>query len=149
MQALVSLTGLAELVAARPDGHGGWELVVIRRGRLVGAEVAPRGVPPMPIVQTLLDSAEVVPESSDSATLATVATVEESELLLRWLNQPGTRLVSTSQPWASPAAGAARLRSWLVSADGARRSADPFTDRRRLPVVHQPNRRSSGSRISA
>jgi DNA polymerase III subunit epsilon len=149
MQALVSLTGLAELVAARPDGHGGWELVVIRRGRLVGAEVAPRGVPPMPMVQTLLDSAEVVPESSDSATLATVATVEETELLLRWLNQPGTRLVSASQPWTSPAAGAARLRSWLVSAEGARRNAEPFTDRRRLPIVHQPNRHRSGSRISA
>ena len=149
MQALVSLTGLAELVAARPDGLGGWELVVIRRGRLVGAEVAARGVPPMPIVQNLLSTAEVVPESSDSATLATVATVEETELLLRWLNQPGTRLVSASQPWTSPAAGAARLRSWLGSAEGARRSADPFTDRRRLPVLHQPNRARPGSRISA
>jgi len=103
----------------------------------------------MPIVQNLLSTAEVVPESSDSATLATVATVEETELLLRWLNQPGTRLVSASQPWTSPAAGAARLRSWLVSAEGARRSADPFSDRRRLPVLHQPNRARPGSRISA
>jgi hypothetical protein len=41
------------------------------------------------------------------------------------------------------------LRSWLVSAEGARRSAEPFTDRRRLPIVHQPNRAGSGSRISA
>jgi len=149
MQALVSLTRIAELVAAAPDGEGGWELVVIRHGRLVGAEVAPRGVPPMPLVATLLDSAEVVAETSPSATLATVATVEETELLLRWLNQPGIRLVSASQPWSSPAAGAARLRSWLVSADGARRHAQPFADRRRLPVVHQPNRALAGSRISA
>ena len=149
MQALVSLTRVAELVAAAPDGDGGWELVVIRHGRLVGAEVAARGVPPMPIVQTLLDSAEVVTANSPSATLATVATVEETELLLRWLNQPGIRLVSASHPWSSPAAGAARLRSWLVSADGARRSAQPFADRRRLPVVHQPTRAVAGSRISA
>jgi len=146
-QALVSLTRLAELVAARPDGQGGWELVVIRHGRLVAAEVAARGVPPMPMVATLLSTAEVVPETAASATMATVATVEETELLLRWLHQPGTRLVSASQPWTSPAAGAARLRSWLVSADGARRSAEPFADRRRLPVLHQPNR--AGSRISA
>ncbi|HEX8767609.1 MAG TPA: hypothetical protein VF714_04520 [Jatrophihabitans sp.] len=103
----------------------------------------------MPIVQTLLDSAEVVTANSPSATLATVATVEETELLLRWLNQPGIRLVSASHPWSSPAAGAARLRSWLVSADGARRSAQPFADRRRLPVVHQPTRAVAGSRISA
>jgi DNA polymerase-3 subunit epsilon len=149
MQALVSLTRVAELVAARPDGLGGWELVVIRHGRLVGSEVAARGVSPMPIVATLLSTAEVVTQTSDSATLSTVATVEETELLLRWLNQPGTRLVLASQPWSSPAAGAARLRSWLVSADGARRGAEPFADRRRLPVVHQPNRAGSGSRISA
>ena len=148
-QALVSLTRVAELVAARPDGDGGWELVVIRHGRLVGADLAPRGVPPMPIVATLLESAEVVTQTSDSATLATVATVEETELLLRWLNEPGIRLVSASHPWSSPAAGAARLRSWLVSADGARRSADPFADRRRLPIVHQPTRGGAGSRISA
>jgi DNA polymerase-3 subunit epsilon len=148
-QSLVSLTRIAELVAARPDGNGGWELVVIRHGRLVGAEVAARGVPPMPMVAALLGSAEVVGSASESATLATAATVEETELLLRWLDQPGTRLVSASDPWTSPAAGAARLRSWLVSADDARRSAQPFADRRRLPVVHQPNRSGSGSRISA
>jgi DNA polymerase-3 subunit epsilon len=149
MQALVSLTRLAELVAARPDGDGGWQLVVIRHGRLVGADVAPRGVAPMPIVATLLDTAEVVAPTSPSATLATVATVEETELLLRWLNEPGIRLVSASQPWSSPAAGAGRLRSWLVSAEGARRSAEPFADRRRLPILHQPARAGAGSRISA
>ena len=148
-QALVSLTRVAELVAARPDGSGGWQLVVIRHGRLVGADVAPCGVPPMPIVATLLDTAEVVAPTSDSATLATVATVEETELLLRWLNEPGVRLVSASHPWSSPAAGAARLRTWLVSSDGARRSAEPFADRRRLPILHQPTRAGAGSRISA
>jgi len=140
MQSLGTLTRIAELVAARPDGGGGWELAVIRRGRLVGSEVAPRGVAPMPIVSSLVATAEAVPDTSDSATMATVATVEESEILLRWLQEPGVRLVATSDPWASPARGAARLRSWLPSAEGARRSADPFADRRRLPVSHQPTR---------
>ncbi len=94
----------------------------------------------MPIVSSLVATAEAVPDTSDSATMATVATVEESEILLRWLQEPGVRLVATSDPWASPARGAARLRSWLASAEGARRSADPFADRRRLPVSHQPTR---------
>ena len=59
---------------------------------------------------------------------------------LRWLREPGVRLVRTSQPWTSPAAGAGRLRRWLASSDSARRNADPFADRRRLRVAHRPTR---------
>ncbi|MDQ2838750.1 MAG: DEDD exonuclease domain-containing protein [Actinomycetota bacterium] len=139
MQALTGLSQIGELVAARPDGHGGWELSVIRRGRLVGAAVAPVGVRPMPIVASALATAEVVAQSS----MASVASVEETELLLRWLHEPGVRLVTASAPWTSPAAGAGRLRSWLASAEGARRRSDPFVDRRRLPVSHQPTRRTA------
>ena len=40
-------TCIDELVAARPDGAGGWELSVVRRGRLAAAGVAARGVPPV------------------------------------------------------------------------------------------------------
>jgi DNA polymerase-3 subunit epsilon len=139
MQALTALTRIEELVAARPDGCGGWELSVIRRGRLAAAGVAVRGIAPMPVVQSLLATAEVAIDNA----LATAATVEETELLLRWLNEPGIRLVSASQPWMSPAAGAARLRSWLASADAGRRGADPFADRRRLPMSHQPARQTA------
>ena len=144
MQTLTALSRIAELVAARPDGSGGWELAVIRRGRLVGAAVAARGVPPMPIVESLVATAEVVPD----ADLATVASVEETELLLRWLTEPGIRLVRASEPWCSPAAGAASLRNWLASAELARRSRDPFADRRRLPMTHRPVRAPSQSRRS-
>jgi DNA polymerase-3 subunit epsilon len=139
MQSLAALTSIEELVAARPDGLGGWQLVVLRRGRLVASGVAPRGVAPMPVVDSLVATAEVVTEDA----LGSAATVEESELLLRWLNEPGTRLVSTSRPWLSPARGAARLRSWLVSSQAARRGVDPFADRRRLPLAHQPARRTA------
>jgi DNA polymerase-3 subunit epsilon len=140
MQSLTALARIAELVAARPDGHGGWELSVIRHGRLVAAATAARGVPPMPIVDSAIATAEVVIEPG-VAHVAQVAGVEESELLLRWLHEPGVRLVKASHPWLSPAAGAAGLRNWLASAEVARRRADPFADRRRLPVVHQPVRR--------
>ncbi|MGI8665959.1 MAG: DEDD exonuclease domain-containing protein [Jatrophihabitans sp.] len=135
-QALTALTRIEELVAARPDGVGGWELSVIRRGRLVAAAVAARGVPPMPIIASAVATAEVVSDDG----LAQVASVEETELLLHWLGQPGIRLVTASQAWASPAAGAARLRNWLASAEVARRGSDPFADRRRLPMAHQPAR---------
>jgi DNA polymerase-3 subunit epsilon len=136
-QNLTAFTRIRQLVAARPDGAGGWELAVIRHGRLVGSDVARRGVPPMPIVDSLVATAEAV---DDSGGPALVATVEESEILLRWLSEPGTRLVSATHAWFSPAAGAAGLRSWLAASDGARRQADPFADRRRLPISHRPVR---------
>jgi DNA polymerase III subunit epsilon len=139
MQSLTALTGIREMVAARPDGNGGWELSVIRRGRLVAAGVAARGVPPMPVVDSLLATAEVIAEDG----MATVASVEETELLLRWLTEPGVRLVATSEPWQSPARGAARLRSWLASAEASRRNADPFADRRSLRLSAQPARRTA------
>lgn len=138
-QSLKSLLDIEELVAARPDGSGGWELSVIRRGRLVGADVAPRGVPPMPLVQSLVATAEAVPATPGPALFAAV---EETELILRWLNEPGTRLVSATRPWSLPAAGAARQRRWLASA-GASLKATPFADRRRLPVLHRPARFSA------
>jgi DNA polymerase-3 subunit epsilon len=138
-QALTSLLDIDELVAARPDGSGGWELSVVRRGRLVGADVARRGVPPMPVVESLVATAEAVPPTVGPSL---VAAVEESELILRWLGEPGIRLVASTQPWSLPAAGAARQRRWLASA-GAARGANPFADRRRLPISHRPTRSSA------
>jgi DNA polymerase-3 subunit epsilon len=137
MQTLRSLTSIEQLVAARPDGHGGWEIAVVSRGRLVAADVAPRGTPPMPIVDSLVATAEVIPETTGPAL---VAMVDETELILRWINEPGTRLVRTTEPWSSPANGAARLRRWVASADSARRATDPFADRRHLPVTPRPVR---------
>ena len=141
-QALTSLSRIAELVAARPDGGGGWELVVIRHGRLVGSDLVPRGVPPMPVVATLVATSEAV---AVGAGPARVAAVEETEILLRWLNEPGVRLVASSEAWSLPAYGAARLRSWLASSDNARRAADPFADRRGLRPSHRPARSSPGA----
>ena len=138
-QSLRSLTSIEEMVAARPDGSGGWELAVIRRGRLVGSEVAPRGVPPMPIVDALVATAEAVDNTIGPAL---VAAVEESEILLRWLTEPGVRLVRSSHPWSLPAAGAGGQRRWLASTEHAARAANPFADRRRLAIGHRPTRAS-------
>ena len=47
------LLALPELVAARPSADGGWEIHVVRHGRLAGATVVPRGVDPRPSVDAL------------------------------------------------------------------------------------------------
>ncbi|WP_298178425.1 DEDD exonuclease domain-containing protein [Saccharomonospora sp.] len=113
---LTALASLEELVAAAPDGSGGWEFAVVRYGRLASAGVARRGVPPMPVVETLVASAEtVLPEPGPLRG----ANGEETALLWRWLTRPGVRLVRTSTPWAEPAHGAGPWRAWIDTADTA------------------------------
>ena len=51
---------IAELVAARRSLLGGWEVVCVRHGRLAGSTTAPRGADPMPYIEALRASAEVV-----------------------------------------------------------------------------------------
>jgi|KBSSwiStaDraftv2_1062776.scaffolds.fasta_scaffold10979_7 DNA polymerase-3 subunit epsilon len=135
MQRLRSLTSIAELVAAHPDGDGGWEISVVRHGRLAAAGHAPRGVHPTPVIDALVASADAV--ESDSPLLA-----EESEVILSWLESPGTRLVQASSPWTIPARGAGGMVAWLAG-DAARRAASPFADRRRLPIESRPARASA------
>ena len=130
MQRLTALRTIGELVAARPDADGGWEISVVREGHLVAAGAARRGVAPWAVIESLIATADAVEPGS-------VALSEESECILRWLEQPGTRLVHTSHAWAMPAFGAGGLRAFLGS-DSARDAADPFADRRRLPVVARP-----------
>ncbi|WP_158888340.1 DEDD exonuclease domain-containing protein [Amycolatopsis anabasis] len=107
---LAALASIAELVAAAPDGSGGWEFAVLRYGRLASAGVARRGVPPMPVVDALVASAETVLPGPGPLH---GAPAEEVGVLLRWLTKPGVRLVRTTRPWAEPARGASGWRSWL------------------------------------
>jgi DNA polymerase-3 subunit epsilon len=134
MQRLNALREIGELVAAKSDGDGGWELVVIRSGRLAAAGTAPRGVTPWAVVEALLATADAIDPGHDVLT-------EETETLLRWLEDGGTRLVSASHPWAMPAFGAGGLRGYL--ANDRDRAADPFADRRRHAMLHRPVRASA------
>ncbi|MFD9891909.1 DEDD exonuclease domain-containing protein [Amycolatopsis sp. NPDC059027] len=111
-----ALAAITELVAAAPDGAGGWEFAIIRHGRLASAGVARRGVPPMPIVEHLVAAAETVLPGPGPLH---GAAPEEVGVLLRWLARPGVRLVRTSRPWAEPAA-VAGWTGWLDLASGAR-----------------------------
>jgi len=119
-QRLAALAAVPELVAARPDGDYGWEFAVVRHGRLASAGVARRGVPPMPVVDALVASAETVLPGEGPLR---GAPAEEVALVLRWLDRPGTRMVRCSQPWTEPARSAASWRGWLTKADAAREVA--------------------------
>jgi DNA polymerase-3 subunit epsilon len=135
MQRLSALAGCAEMVAARPATDGGWELAVIRYGRLAGAAVVRRGVDPRPTVRSAQETAEVV---LPGVGCTPAATAEETECILRWLDQPGTRLVELDGVWSCPTHGAGGLAEFVRQAADARTEATPFDDRRGLTPAHRP-----------
>jgi DNA polymerase-3 subunit epsilon len=111
-----ALAMIPHLVAAGPDGAGGWEFAVIRHGRLASAGVAGCGIPPMPVVEALVAFAETVLPGPGPLF---GGFSEEIGVLLRWLGRPGVRLVRSALPWAEPALAAGRWRSWLDLAETA------------------------------
>jgi DNA polymerase III subunit epsilon len=126
-QRLRALAGLAELVAAAPDGDGGWQLVVIRYGQLAGAGTAVRGVPPMPVVDAISAGAQVIlPQPAPLGG----ALVEETALITRWLATPGVRIVRVTSGdddatgWCSPLRSAGPWAEWAASARSARVAAE-------------------------
>ena len=136
-QRIVGVTSVEELVAARPTADLGWEVHVIRRGRLAGTGVIPRGVAPGPFVDALVASAETV---LPGAGPLPAATAEEVRCLLRWLESDGVRLVRVTGVLCSPAFGAGRLRGWLAALDNAPAKVRPFDDRRGLRPEERPAR---------
>ena len=120
-QRLRALTAVPELVAATPDGERGWRLAVIRHGQLAGAGVAPRGVPPMPVVDALCAGGQVVLPTPGPLG---GALVEETALIARWLGQPGVRIVRADAGYCSPVGAAGRWSQWAASARSARLAAE-------------------------
>jgi DNA polymerase-3 subunit epsilon len=116
MQRLRSLTTITELVAARPADGGGWEIAVVRHGRLVAAGVSAPRTHPRPVIDALVASAETVRPGPGPTPCASP---EETERILAWLEREGTRLVHTSEGWALPATGASRFRSLLIQVEQA------------------------------
>ncbi len=130
-QRLRALASIPEMVAAKPDGDRGWHLAVIRRGQLAAAGVAPRGVPPMPVVDALSASAQSVLPTAESSTSPLSGwyppdggLVEETALLARWLVQPEVRIVRTEAGYCSPLNAAGRWLHWAASARSARHAAE-------------------------
>jgi DNA polymerase-3 subunit epsilon len=133
-QRLRPLADCALLVAARRTERGGYEVHVIRHGRLAAAGTVPPGAHPRPYIDALVATAEAVAPGPGPTPCATA---EEMECILRWLAEPGVRLVEVDGVWACPAGGAERHQD-LLSKD--RDQAAPFADRRRLRPAHRPAR---------
>lgn len=96
--ALDLLARTEQIVAARPR-EGGWDIHVVRYGRLAASGRAPAGTDPRPTLDALVATAEVV----DPPTPPTpAALIEETTLLWGWLTEPPTRPVRTTAGLALP-----------------------------------------------
>ena len=134
-QRLGSLSSCAELVAARREADHRWAVHVVRHGRLAAAGVIPSDAHAGVWVTALRESAETV-AGGPGPTPA--ASAEESEQILRWLEQPGVRLVHVDGEWTCPIRGATRHLALHDAVEVSRTSLVPFGERRALATVAQP-----------
>lgn len=94
---LRSLAAAPQLVAAVPSSRG-WDIHVIRYGKLAAATAAPSArarvaaEEAVAMAETVLRPVGGLPAGS----------VEEAERIASWLEQPGVRLIDTDGEWAWP-----------------------------------------------
>lgn len=125
-QRLAAVASAAELVLARPGATGGWDIAVVRHGRLAGAGTVPRGAAPMPAIDALVAAASTVLAPDANAGPLAGAPAEEVSLIARWIAEPGTRLVRLDGELSSPIHSAQRHLDFARTA----RAARPDTDAR-------------------
>lgn len=103
-----SVASCAQIVAARRTadtfapagaaGRPGWEIHVIRYGRLAGAARTMPGESAVRLAEEAVLLAESVPPPPSGA----AAFPEEVEQVARWLEQPGVRLIDIQGDWMWP-----------------------------------------------
>ncbi len=98
-QRLRPLATCPELVAARRTDVGGWELILVRFGRLAGTAAVDRRTDPRAAIAAMRLTGEQV---EAPVAPAPAAHPEEADLLLAWLDGPGVRLVDIEAPIATP-----------------------------------------------
>lgn len=108
-QRIRSLTKVNQIIAALPVTPTEWEFVVIRFGRLAGTAKA-RLDNYRDVVESLKLTAEIV---VDNGGILPASSHEEIEVLLRYLNQEGIRLVEIDGEWSSPTWGSGNARMKL------------------------------------
>ena len=121
-QRLRALSRCPELVAARKE-DGRWVVHVIRHGRLAAAGVIPPGADATLWVLGLQAVAETVVPGPGPLP---AATAEEVELVLRWLESDGVRLVHVDGEWSCPLAGAAGHLAVHDAVEASRRTLAAF-----------------------
>lgn len=90
------------IVAVRRDGDA-WELMSTSGGALVGSARVARGV---------WEAAAPLKAAWDTLDIE-FPLIEEQEMVLRWLDKPGTRLLYVDGEWASPVTAAGRHHRWV------------------------------------
>ncbi|MBT0994867.1 DEDD exonuclease domain-containing protein [Cellulomonas sp. DKR-3] len=93
------LAACSEVVAAQRAEDGGWEIVLVRHGRLAATARVDRVTDPRPTIATLRATAEHVPAP---VAPTSAAHPEETDLVLDWLERPGVRIVDVVGTWALP-----------------------------------------------
>jgi DNA polymerase-3 subunit epsilon len=93
-----SLAACPEIVAARREGSG-WDIHVIRYGRLASSGVAGPHDVPQAVARSTVATAETV---RPAPAPLPAAGIEETEQIADWLEQPGVRLMHIEGDWAWP-----------------------------------------------
>lgn len=91
------------IVALQSHGDG-WDVVSVAFGRLHGTQHAARG-DAWAAATSLRDQWPATPDEH--------AGVEEREMVARWLESPGTRLLYVDGTWAQPLTGPGRHHAWV------------------------------------
>lgn len=98
---LRALARCAEIVAAART-EAGWEIHVVRYGRLAAAALARPGEVPQSVARDAVAVAERVPRPVPGLP---AATIEEAERIAAWLERPGVRLIAVTGEWSWPLHG--------------------------------------------
>lgn len=106
------LAAIVELVAGAPRLDGGWDVHVVRHGRLAGSMVIPLGANVASAIEALQATSEhVVPPVPPQP----AALVEETEFIGRWLDRDGVRLVHVRRADSDAEAAKSDVRSGWMS----------------------------------
>jgi len=101
-----ALAACPQVVAARPRGDG-WEIHVVRYGRLAAAVVSGRGDNARQVAEAAVAAAQTVTRPVPPLP---AATVEETERVADWLESEGVRIIEIDGDWSWPMHLGHRLR---------------------------------------
>lgn len=93
-----ALAACPQIVAARPTGDG-WQIHVVRYGRLAAAATSGRGDNPRAVAESAALSAQSV---SRPVPPLPAATIEETERIADWLESDGVRIIEIEGGWSWP-----------------------------------------------
>jgi DNA polymerase-3 subunit epsilon len=106
--------------------------------------VAAGGAPQATSVRSTLAGLLLTAETPTGPDGELAASVDETELILRWMEKPGTRLVELTGTLASPAPGTGAFNAFLARVEAGRADRDPFADGRSLGTRARPERVTAG-----